>query len=285
MSGIATFLSSTALFDLFQRHAAHGDVAFYLALGGWGDTSWDAFGFDAFPADKPLPLTLICDLTHATTTRAAVQRLMQRGATVLHKAGQTDGLWAHAIPEVPPMPGDRWGSWDFAFCGTLSQPALAQDGLPSFTLLDDPRAHRQILTQFDAAQNGGAQPVTPELLALCPDTGAGPRLQMVRLVPKNAAQDLFPISLQLWLDAGGVPVWKGVCFGCYGGLSDTAVVREPFLLSPNGEIDFGSATEDHWRDIKTTFASGRAFALGEYFTVYWPEEEAAIYTVQSVTAL
>ena len=75
------------------------------------------------------------------------------------------------------------------------------------------------------------------------------------------------MTFDLPLTADSYPVLKGLVFGARGGLNENSQTLWPFILRPNGIIDYGSDWEDNEREAATNLLSGRAFIIDELFTI------------------
>lgn len=273
-------LSSDDLRHMLRTHAANGDEHLHLALREWGAGAWDAFCLDAFPEATPLPVTLVCDLDSPGNAKPELERLLARGARVIHRRGQVDGLWAFSMPWEPPCAHDPWGSWDFSSCGTLSRPHVNDDphrpALPVFTRFDEPKIHRRIVEMIEDAQTNGGEVVTPALLARFRAPHA--RLHLLRLRAQGGTAP--PVSVQLWLDAEGRACWKEAGFGCRGeaGADDC----QPFVVTHFGTLDFGSDAGAGWRDVPTSLAKGKPFAQDAEVVISWPGAAPTTYRIHAL---
>lgn len=281
MNSDLILLSSDDLRHMLRSLATGGGGHLHLALKEWGAGAWDAFCLDAFPDGMPLPVTLVCDLDSPGNAKPELQRLLARGARVIHRRGQLDGLWAFSMPWEPPCPRDPWGSQDFAACGTLARPHVNDDplmpALPVFTRCDDPKLHRRIVEMIEDDAANGAELVTPALLAGFRAPAA--RLRMLHLRARDRLSP--PVVMQLWLDAEGRMRPKDIGFGCLGdaGSGDC----RPFVVSIFGTLDFGSDARLGWRDVPTTLGSAIPLASGAEVAISWPGEAPTAYSVQMMT--
>lgn len=83
--------------------------------------------------------------------------------------------------------------------------------------------------------------------------------------------DEYNVTLELALNDDGTPTRRMTSFGCYGGMGGRHET-EPFLLRTDGVLDFGHTFKDN-RLSMSNLMSGRAFHLGEYFTIRYDDED------------
>ena len=110
------------------------------------------------------------------------------------------------------------------------------------------------------------------------------RMPIMRVCLETADSDYdaeWNITLDLMLSEDGRPSSRMTSFGVRGGMAKKSSCIEPFLLFADGRVDFGTDFNDDTRELKTNFFSGKAIAVGEYFTV-GDEEETVTYRVTKI---
>lgn len=110
----------------------------------------------------------------------------------------------------------------------------------------------------------------------------------VTLVPVR--DDESPnIVVDMTLLEGGIPSDRAVAFGALGGLSETSLLIEPFLLRRNGDVDFGTYcdADERYHHLNLR-GEGRPVVLDALFTfrsMAVPYDAEIIYRVDRLTPL
>lgn len=96
---------------------------------------------------------------------------------------------------------------------------------------------------------------------------SGMAMKRIHFVPVKTEDNSYNITCDIFVDDVGRPSNKMASFGVIGGFKEGSDVIYPFILRPNGKIDFGTAyEEDAERHGKTNLLDGRDLAIGELFT-------------------
>jgi hypothetical protein len=88
-------------------------------------------------------------------------------------------------------------------------------------------------------------------------------------------EDAYNITVDLVLTDTGMATRRMVAFGVLGSLGENPEVAAPFLLRPDGSMDFGTGEYDDNadRDGRIERMDQRAFTVGELFTISYEGEE------------
>ncbi|MDO5705792.1 MAG: hypothetical protein Q4G49_12080 [Paracoccus sp. (in: a-proteobacteria)] len=108
-------------------------------------------------------------------------------------------------------------------------------------------------------------------------------LKIVRLQPRGAG-DLFPTSVQLWLDEQRIPIAHGTTFGVLGNMAPAGEDKLSFLLFTEGKMDIGSEYKTG-RYGQSNLYSDRQVTVGEMFTIDWDDDGKVTYQVEQITPL
>lgn len=83
----------------------------------------------------------------------------------------------------------------------------------------------------------------------------------------------YNITLDLFLDSAGLPTGPETAHGVWGGMGEDSSSIVPFLLRKDGTIDLGTGYDGPDREGSSTFRTGRAFSVGEFFEVVYEGNE------------
>lgn len=113
-------------------------------------------------------------------------------------------------------------------------------------------------------------------------------MKRICLMPTNA-EDYdadWNIAIDVVLNEEGTASRRMTAFGSRGGLGNNGAGVEPFLLRPDGAVDFGSGYDAEDRDARFNLRDlGRRVAVGELFTFTDGNEGDVIYRVTQVIDL
>lgn len=108
-------------------------------------------------------------------------------------------------------------------------------------------------------------------------------IKRIQLVPTK--QDIYKedynLTIELALNDDATPTRKMTAFGNFGSMGGKSN-SEPFLLFPNGDLDFGVSAGKSRYDGSSNLMEGRAFFVGEYFTVRYGDDKI-VYRVKAVS--
>lgn len=92
-------------------------------------------------------------------------------------------------------------------------------------------------------------------------------MKRVNLTPVGEKDGDLNVTCDVMVGESGVPYLKMASFGVLGGFKESSETLLPFVLRPNGDVDFGTEFEDdEYRYGKTNLLSGRVLEVGELFT-------------------
>lgn len=95
-------------------------------------------------------------------------------------------------------------------------------------------------------------------------------------------EDAYNVTIDIFVTDEGFATRQMVALGVLGGLREDAECVEPFLLRPDGAMDFGTVyDEDNDRDGRIERMAERPFVVGELFTISYEGEEY-VYRVAQV---
>ncbi len=67
----------------------------------------------------------------------------------------------------------------------------------------------------------------------------------------------------------------------FGAIDLDTAARAPFVLRPNGDMDFGAQSDRRWR----TDLRQRLIKVGETFAIQWNDVDRGIYRIEKVAVL